>query len=459
MPTLPFIAAALAVATAFLVLGALSGRRVRSAADFGIAGRAATATGVSGALLGALVGGASTVGTAELAYQHGLSACWFTVGGGLGCLVLGVWLARPLRRSALETIPQFLEKHYGRPVGLVVLAASSLGSFLSVVAQLIAGTALMRTLAPSAPIAPVSAGALIVVLTVGFAAAGGLKSYAALGQAKIAALYAVCLACGAAAWSRGSTPSHLWAALPHETFFDPLSLGWTDASAATSLVVGVLCTQIYVQAVFSASDERTARTGALLSAALMPPLGALGIWVGLSMRASGLSVPPAQVLPAFLQLAFPAPIAGALWAVLLLTVVGTAAGLGLGMATNLTRDLAPFRSESPWPGRVAFLGLVLLAAALALGRETPILAFSYLAMGLRGAGTFFPFLLAILWPGRLPARWALASSLLGLATLLLWPLTGLRFDPLFAGLSVSGLCIGSGVVLAARPRLGGSTWS
>lgn len=454
MPALPlaFVASALCVAAAFLALGAVSGRRVRSATDFGMAGRAASAAGVSGALLGALVGGASTVGTAELAYRHGLSACWFTVGGGLGCLVLGAWLAGPLRKSAVETIPQFLETQYGRPVGLVVLASSSLGTFLSVVAQLIAGTALLRALAP---VDPVVTGALVALLTVGFAAAGGLESYAALGQAKIAALYALAIACAGAAWMRGSSPSQLWSALPRATFFDPFSLGWADASAATSLVVGVLCTQIYVQAVFSASDERTARRGALLSAALMPPLGALGIWVGLSMRASGQVVPPAQVLPAFLRLAFPAPVAGALWAVLLLTVVGTAAGLALGMATNLSRDLPALRSESPWPGRLAFLALVIVAALLALGRETPILAWSYLAMGLRGAGTFFPFLLAILRPGLLASRWALASSLLGLSTTLAWPLLGIGGEPLFAGLAVSGLCTGLGA-MAARPRLGRS---
>ncbi|HEY3452306.1 MAG TPA: hypothetical protein VGK67_38535 [Myxococcales bacterium] len=455
MPALPFFAAALAVAAGFLVLGAASGRRVRSAAAFGLAGRSATATGVSGTLLGALVGGASTVGTAELAYQHGLSACWFTVGGGLGCLVLGLWLAGPLRRSALETIPQFLEAQYGRPVGLVVLASSSLGTFLSVVAQLIAGAALLRALAP---IDPLAAGSLVVLLTVGFAAAGGLKSFAALGQTKIALLYAVALCCAGAAWRQGSTPGRLWEALPHATFFDPIGLGWADASAATSLVVGVLCTQIYVQAVFSAADERTARRGALISAALMPPLGALGIWVGLSMRATGQVVPPAQVLPAFLQLAFPAPVAGALWAVLLLTVVGTAAGLALGMATNLSRDLPALRSESPWPARLAFLALVLAAALLSLGRQTPILAWSYLAMGLRGAGTFFPFLLAILRPGLLPGRWALASSLLGLAATLAWPLGNLGGEPLFAGLLVSGICTGAGTMAspASRPRLGGS---
>ncbi len=44
---------------------------------------------IIGTIVGTLVGGASTVGTAELAFNHGFSALWFTLGGGIGCLIMG----------------------------------------------------------------------------------------------------------------------------------------------------------------------------------------------------------------------------------------------------------------------------------------------------------------------------------------------------------------------------------
>jgi len=42
--------------------------------EYSLAGRKANPFAVSGILLGALIGGASTVGTAEMAYVYGLSA-------------------------------------------------------------------------------------------------------------------------------------------------------------------------------------------------------------------------------------------------------------------------------------------------------------------------------------------------------------------------------------------------
>ena len=70
---------AVAVILAFALLGITKGRKT-AGKDFALSGRRASSWNVSGILLGALVGGASTVGTAEMAYVHGLSAWWFTLG-------------------------------------------------------------------------------------------------------------------------------------------------------------------------------------------------------------------------------------------------------------------------------------------------------------------------------------------------------------------------------------------
>ena len=51
----------------------------------------------AGLIMGTLVGGTSTVGTAQLAYNFGMTAWWFTLGGGLGCLVLALIYVKPLR--------------------------------------------------------------------------------------------------------------------------------------------------------------------------------------------------------------------------------------------------------------------------------------------------------------------------------------------------------------------------
>lgn len=434
------------VILAFLALGTHAAKGVHTSGDYTLAGRRSGTLEVSGVLLGALVGGASTVGTVEMAYRFGLSAWWFTLGGGLGCLILGLWFAGPLRRTGLSTIPELLASRYGLRTGLVTLAASTVGTFLSIVAQFLAGLAMLQGVWPVSGTAGAAgvAGAIL-----GFIFLGGLKSYGALGKAKIAFLYIVLASCVAVSVAAGMTPFTLWNGLSPRPWFDLFGRGVTrDLNAAFSLVVGVLTTQIYVQAIFAASSERTARTGSLLSSALMPPLGLLAIWVGMAMRITQPGLPPSQVLPVFIFRNFPPLVAGCLWSGIAITIIGTAAGLCLGIATNLARDLPSFLlSRKPadrWilmGTRLSLLALVLCAAGLArLAPDTLILSWSYLSMGLRGAGTALPFALAVVAPGRLEPRWAFVSSAAGLFAVMAWPATGLPGDPLFVGLSFSATC-------------------
>lgn len=440
----------LIVLLAFVILGTLSAGGVRSASDYALAGRQAGPLEVSGILLGALVGGASTVGTVEMAYRWGLSAWWFTLGGGIGCLILGLWFAGPLRRTELSTIPELLEKQYGRGTGVIALAASTLGTFISVVAQFLAALAMLQGIWPLSESAA-AAGVALAIL--GFILLGGLKSYGVLGKAKIAFLYLVLVCCAGVSALKGATPAALWGSLPFHPWFNLFGRGPVlDLNAGLSLIVGVMTTQIYVQAVFAASSEHTACKGALLSALLMPPLGLLAIWVGLDMRVRQPGLVASQVLPRFISQNFPPLLAGCLWSGIAITIIGTAAGLCLGIATNLARDL-PFVLGRVKPSdrvllalnRTTLVVLVFAAALLAyLAPGSLILSWSYLSMGLRGAGTFLPFAAALLCPGRLMPRWAFLSSLSGLVIALFWPMTGLPGDPLLSGLFISALCCAVG---------------
>ncbi len=65
---------------AFMILGSTGFRRIGSETEYSMAGRKAGTSQVIGIFMGALTGGAVTVGTAEMAYQYGLSALWFCFG-------------------------------------------------------------------------------------------------------------------------------------------------------------------------------------------------------------------------------------------------------------------------------------------------------------------------------------------------------------------------------------------
>ena len=145
-----------------LGVGVYAGTRIKSATDFSTGGGKAGTSLVAGTIMGTLVGGSSTVGTAELAFKFGASAWWFTLGAGIGCLLLGLFLAKPLRESGKETIPQFLVTTYGSKSGPITTIFSSIGIFLSIVAQILAAIALLSSMFQLSPIL----GALVAIVLV-----------------------------------------------------------------------------------------------------------------------------------------------------------------------------------------------------------------------------------------------------------------------------------------------------
>ena len=178
-----FYISACALLAVFFAAGIVLGSKGEKK-DYSLGGRKAGAAGVTGILLGSLVGGASTVGTVQMAYSYGMTAWWFALGGGIGCLLLGLRFAVPLRRSRITTIADYLGRSYGggrfgRGIALAATAASSLGTFISICAQFLSCIALLRGVLPlSAP-----AAALVSALSIwGFVAFGGMKSFAKLGE-------------------------------------------------------------------------------------------------------------------------------------------------------------------------------------------------------------------------------------------------------------------------------------
>ena len=120
-------------------IGIYSSRSVRSAAGYSVGGRSAGAPLVAGSIAGTVVGGGATVGTAQLAYHFGLSAWWFTLGSGIAFIVMGLFYAKKMRGTGLETIPQFLAMHYGKKAEELSSVISSIGILFSAVASCLPG--------------------------------------------------------------------------------------------------------------------------------------------------------------------------------------------------------------------------------------------------------------------------------------------------------------------------------
>ena len=154
-----------------LLVSWLSGRKVKDARSFTTGGTSGSWM-VCGALLGTLAGGQSTIGTAQLAFYYGLSAWWFTIGAGLGSLVMGLVYAGPLRRSGCSTLLEIVSREYGHKAETVGSILFLIGIFISIVSQVLSSSAMITSLFGIHLVWAALASAVLIMLLVLFGGFG-----------------------------------------------------------------------------------------------------------------------------------------------------------------------------------------------------------------------------------------------------------------------------------------------
>jgi len=399
-------------------------------------------------IMGTLIGGAATIGTAQLAFEFGFCAWWYTLGSGIACAVLGLGLARQLHESNLETMPQYLVGVYGDGIGPISSIFSSVGIFLNIVGQGLSAVALLTAMFQ---INPILAAAISVLLVLAYVYFGGVWGTGLVGVAKLGLLYLTMVICGVLAYKMVGGSVGLMANFPRYPWFSLFGRSFhEDFAAGFSLLVGVLSTQTYIQAVFSAKSLAKARTGALISAFMIPPVGIGGILVGLFMRANFPNTPSDQVLPIFIMNYLPPLLAGVALATLLVAVIGTWAGLTLGVSTMLTKDIYKrfIRSQANDQEvlkvqRILIFIVSVIAIFFVTGNlKSMILSWSFLSQGLRGCTIIFPLLGAAFFPRYVTPLAGIVAALTGPLVDLIWHFAFPKgLDPLYAGLIASFLAI------------------
>ena len=142
---------------------------------------------VAGVITGTLVGGASTIGTAQLAYQFGMSAWWYTLGAGISCLILALVYAKPFRSTGCTTLVGIIRREYGPKVGMAVSVLSSVGTFINVIPQVISATAVLAVIFPNMGMEP--AVLISVVFMILYVIFGGTKGAGIVGIVKMILIY------------------------------------------------------------------------------------------------------------------------------------------------------------------------------------------------------------------------------------------------------------------------------
>ena len=442
------IAATIAVV---LGCGIYAARSVHSAEGFSLGGRSAGVPLVAGSIAGTCVGGGATIGTAQLASTIGLSAWWFTIGVGLALIIMGIFYARPLRRSSLETIPQYLVQNYGRAGGIFTSVISSLGILFSAVSSCLPGIYIIAAIL-AIPFWP-AAGILLLLVSC-YAFFGGMKSAGVGGILKMVVIWVSMLLAGGAAGYAVLFQPEIHEVLPADTWFNLFAGGMQMTMAnLISVIVGMICTQSYVQAIFSATTPKAASVGAFVAALISLPIGLPCAMIGMYMHAAHPEVPAILALPTFLLSYQPVVLGSIAMGGIMLSLIGSTAGLSLGIGTMLSRDifckvLHVTKSASQlWLTRLLVLATICVAAVIAVLNEgSQVLFWSYLSMALRGGGIFLPLTVAVFLPQAIERHWAVASMVISTAAALVANFAGIRINPLFVGLAVSVMLVVPGML-------------
>lgn len=445
----------ISLALTFLVTllpGFIAARRIKSADDYNVGGRSAGAGLVAGSIIGTIVGGAATVGTAQLGFKLGLTAWWFTLGSGIALCIMAFFYAVPLRRSSLTTVSEFLVGSYGPVAGVFASVSASAGIFFSVVASTLTAVHLVAGIFN---ISLVMSAVFIVVFTLALVFFGGISGSGMAGILKIGFIFATIFVGGFLAYGDMGYWQGIQQAFPAYPWFSLFGRGVQDGLFSfVSMLVGVISTQSYVQAIFSAKNSKTAAAGCVTAALIVIPVGLPSVLIGMYMHLHHPDINSIEALPLYLLNYLPDWLGGIGIGAVLLSALGSIAGLSLGIGTMLSRDIVKnlWRSISSvqllWASRFSVL-LVTVAAIVFVffHLDSSVLEWNYLSMALRGSGIFLPLTFAVFFPGKVWPRLGAAAVIAGILGSCLWKhLTGSDINSLFPALALNLLFLLPGLI-------------
>ncbi|MFD9626593.1 sodium:solute symporter [Peribacillus muralis] len=130
-----------------IIVGVIGSKRAKTADDFIVAGRNLGHFMYLSCLAAVILGGASTLGTAKLGYQFGISGIWLVVMIGLGIIAIGLFLTNKIFDLKVLTISEMLEKRYNSQTRLISALVSVIYTFMLTVTQVIGMGTILHVLA------------------------------------------------------------------------------------------------------------------------------------------------------------------------------------------------------------------------------------------------------------------------------------------------------------------------
>ncbi|MGI6224964.1 MAG: sodium:solute symporter family protein [Peptococcales bacterium] len=305
-----------------------------------LAGRGFPSGIVAVMVAGLAVGGASTVGVAENAYNVGISAGWYNAAWAAGALVVGLLVAARYRELEVATIPELFERYFDISGRIIAVIGQIIIQVVITSLQYVAGGAILAALLPN--VFTLTTGMLTsAVVFIGITLIGGYWAAGLSNVINVIVIYSGIILGVILSLKGVGGFSGLTLSLPAgDQWFAPFA-GVGLAVVIANFMVMITqthSTQAIVQISFAAKDAQNAKKGFILAALIIFPVGFLSAILGIVAAAKFPGITPAMALPQTIMALNPWA-AGLVLAGLWAADVSTAVGLLLGSSTLIVEDI------------------------------------------------------------------------------------------------------------------------
>ncbi|HKQ59580.1 MAG TPA: sodium:solute symporter family protein [Candidatus Eisenbacteria bacterium] len=417
--------------------------------DYLIAGRRVTLPAFVATLVATWYGG--ILGVGEYSWRYGVSN-WLVFGVPyyIGALLFAFLLARRARKAELYTIPDLLDRHYGRGPALIgaitVFVTSAPAAYVLMLGTLFAAMF-------GLPLVPCVIAAS--VLSLFYISRGGLRTVVFTDQVQFVLMYAGFVVMLAFLVAQHGGLGFLHRSLP------PSHFTWHGGNPPQAIFVwyvialSTLVDPGFWQRAYAARDPGVARNGVMISVVCWIVFDFLTTSTGLYARAVLPHLTdPVYAFPELGRVTLPPLALGIFYLAMIATVMSTVDSYGFIAAGTLGRDLIwrlrRETTEERLPGYTRIGLWVAGAFATVLALANPSVVNLWHDVGsVTTPALLLPVATAALGRGRVSARWASAAMVLAfgvsLAGVLIhaFPPAGragaypLSIEPIYAGLAVS----------------------
>jgi len=454
----------------FAFLAAVWARRLgtrSTALEYLLAGRRVTLPALVATLVTTWYGG--ILGVGEYSWRHGVSN-WLVFGVPyyLGALLFALLFARRARAAALYTIPDLLDRHYGRGPALLgaltVFVTSAPAAYVLMLGTLFAAMS-------GLPLVPCVLAA--AALSLFYVDRGGLRAVVLTDQVQFVLMYAGFFVLLGFLVARHGGLGFLAGTLPASHFT------WHGGNPAQAILVwyfialSTLVDPGFWQRAYAARDPAVARRGVLLAIVCWTVFDFLTTAAGLYARAllPGLA-DPVFAFPELARLTLPPFALGLFYVAMIATVMSTVDSYGFIAAGTLGRDVIwrlrgePGEERLPFYTRIGLGVSAVFAAALALANPSVVGLWHDIG-SITTPALLLPVGTALMGRGRVGPRWTAVAMAAAFIVSLAWVLARafprpgaagrypLSLEPIYAGLAVSLVTYAGGWIARSRPGPGG----